>query len=80
MSMLSAQDRETVRQRLDGEMQDSVTLTLYTQRTGGLTVPGRGECVTCDQTQELLEELTSLSPRMPYEDEPGWKHLSSWTS
>jgi len=40
-----------------------VTLRLFTQPSSLLAIPGR-DCKSCSQTQELLEEFVSLSPKL----------------
>ena len=51
-------------QQKDEELQGEVRLTLYTQNTlGGLYILGR-ECPTCEPTQQILEEVSELSPKI----------------
>jgi len=64
--MISPRDQETLRQRFSQELQGFVRLKLFTQRASQLTVPGR-ECRYCPQTQQLLEELTALTPKLSLE-------------
>lgn len=62
--ILQQRDRDAVQQRLDAELKQDVNITLYTQQSlGGLYIPGR-ECRTCTPTQQLLEEVSTLSPRV----------------
>lgn len=63
MAVLRPQDLETVRRRFEAELEEDVHITLYTQPVTGLYLPGR-QCETCGPTQELLEELTALSPKV----------------
>ena len=64
MPILQQQDRQAVRQRFDIELKRDVTITLYTQRDiAGLYIAGR-ECKSCGPTQQLLEEVSALSPRI----------------
>ena len=61
MPILSDQDKKTLETRFKKDLKRDVTLTLFTARSfGGLILPGR-ECQTCDQTQELLTEITEIS-------------------
>lgn len=62
MPILQKGDQQAVQQRFEAELTDDVNITLYTQRTG-LYIPGR-ECRTCGTTQQLLEEVTALSPKI----------------
>ncbi len=67
MPILQEQDRNVLIERFDDEFEHDVTLTLYTNKDlGGLYVPGR-ECQTCALTQQLLEELVELSPKLHLE-------------
>jgi alkyl hydroperoxide reductase subunit AhpF len=66
MPIISAQDRQTLQERFRKELKRKITLRLFTQTMGQLFIPGR-ECPTCPQTQQLLEELTSLSPMLELE-------------
>ena len=64
MPILRQQDQQAVREKFDVELKQDVKLTLFTQRNiGGLFIPGR-ECKSCGPTQELLEEISALSPRV----------------
>jgi glutaredoxin-like protein len=65
MPILQKQDQQAVRQRFEAELTGDVNITLYTQRTG-LYIPGR-ECRTCGTTQQLLEEVAALSPKIHLE-------------
>jgi glutaredoxin-like protein len=62
MPILQKGDREAVQQRFEAELTGDVNITLYTQRAG-LYIPGR-ECRTCGTTQQLLEEVAALSPKI----------------
>ncbi len=67
MPIISPQDRQTLEERFRKELKRKITLKLFTsQLAGQLFVPGR-ECATCPQTQQILEELTSLSPMLELE-------------
>ena len=64
MPILKPGDEEAVRRRFELELKSDVKLTLFTQLSiGGLYIPGR-ECRSCESTQKLLEEVSSLSPRI----------------
>ena len=67
MPVISPQDRQTLEERFRKELKRKITLRLFTsQLAGQLFVPGR-ECPTCPQTQQILEELASLSPLLELE-------------
>ncbi len=66
MPFISEQDQRALRDRFKRELKKDVTVRLFTQKTFGLTIPGR-ECRYCDDTQKLLEELATLSPKLHIE-------------
>ena len=66
MPVISQKDQDSLGERFKQELKKDVTITLFTQRTAGLTIPGR-ECRYCDDTQKLLEELTALSSKLHLE-------------
>ena len=66
MPVISPQDRQSLEERFRKELKRKITLRLFTQTVGQLFIPGR-ECPTCPQTQQILEELTSLSPMLEME-------------
>ena len=63
MPIIPEGDRDELRRSLRRELKKDVTLRLFTQRSSLLAIPGR-ECRSCPQTQELLEEFTSLSSKL----------------
>ena len=66
MPIIPETDREAVKREFRKDLKKDVTLRLFTQGSSLLTIPGR-ECPTCPQTQELMEELASLSPKLHLE-------------
>ncbi len=67
MQILQDKEREAIQNRLDAELKSDVGLTLFTQANiGGLFIPGR-ECRSCQPTQQLLEEVVELSPKLHLE-------------
>ena len=68
MTLIQDKDQQAIRNRFKRELKNDVTIRLFTQRTYGLTIPGR-ECRYCDQTQQLMEELAALSPKLHMEIE-----------
>lgn len=64
MPILSPQDKKTLEDRFRKDLREPVSLSLVTVRSSGLLVlPGR-ECPTCPQTNELLQEMVSLSTKL----------------
>lgn len=66
MPLLDQQARNQVTQ-LFADLEEPVKLVLYTQQRSPLVIPGRQECETCEETQQLLEELTALSKKLTLE-------------
>lgn len=63
MGLLKPQDQLALKRRFQQELVGDVTLTLFTTSRAGLALPGQ-DCETCEATQQLLEELASLDPRI----------------
>ena len=64
MPILQQRDQDLVRQRFETELKRNVNIALFTQRNvGGLYIPGR-ECASCVQTQQMLDEVSALSPKI----------------
>ena len=66
MPFISDADQRTLKDRFKRELKNNVNIRLFTQRTMGLTIPGR-DCTHCDDTEALLEELANLSPKLDIE-------------
>lgn len=66
MKFISQQDRSDLKRRFRKELKADVTIKFFTTTTSLLTLPGR-DCPTCPQTQEILEDLTSLSNKLHLE-------------
>jgi len=63
MGLIRENDRKTLREMAEGMSKD-VSLTLYTQRTSPLIVPGVVPCETCEAAEGLMSELSELMPRL----------------
>jgi glutaredoxin-like protein len=62
MSLISPEDQHTLRTLFEG-LESDVTITNFTRRDSLLSVPGQ-ECDSCQETRELLEEVTALSEKL----------------
>ncbi len=62
--MIPLRDQEFIRQRFAEGLQGRVRVDLFTQKPSAIFIPGREECLTCKDTQTLLEELAALSDRI----------------
>jgi len=63
MTIISAEDRQTLQTLFAQELQDDVNITYFTQRESVLIIPGQ-ECSYCKETRELLEEVTDISDKL----------------
>ncbi len=66
MPILSNADREYLSQVFAERLVDPVKIRLYTQKLAQLSIPGY-ECMTCRETNELMEEVASLSDKIELE-------------
>ncbi len=66
MAFIPDRDKAELKRRLQKDLKQEVTVRLFTQPATTLIIPGR-ECQYCGQTQQLMEELASLSPRLKLE-------------
>ena len=64
MALISDRDRETVRSRFSESLTGDVQIIMFTERESPIIIPGKETCETCAQTQELLEEVASLSDKL----------------
>ena len=65
-SLISEQDKTQLRRTFRKDLKRQVQLRLFTQRQSLLTIPGR-ECPYCPQTEQLMEELAGLTPKVELE-------------
>ena len=64
--IISDQDKSRLKRSFRKDLKGPVHLRLFTQKQSVITIPGR-ECPSCSQTQQLMEELASLSPKINLE-------------
>ena len=64
--LIPAQEKPRLKRDFRKHLKADVSLRLYTQRPSVIAIPGR-DCRYCPQTQQVMEELTSLSPRLTLE-------------
>lgn len=64
MAIISDNDRETIRRHFDESLGGDVEIVMFTERPSPIIIPGKQPCETCSQTQELLEEVASLSNKL----------------
>ena len=64
--LIPAQEKSRLKREFRKHLKADVSLRLYTQRPSPIAIPGR-DCRYCVQTQQVMEELTSLSPKLGLE-------------
>lgn len=64
--LIPAQEKSRLRRTFRKDLKADVVLRLFTQKPSPIAIPGR-DCRFCAQTQQLLEELTALSPKLTLE-------------
>lgn len=64
MALLSANVADQVRAFFTDNLQEPVTIDLYTRKRSLLTIPGQPECAYCEETEQLLNEVIGLSPKL----------------
>ena len=65
-ALIQDQQKSQLKRTFRKDLKAEVELRLFTQRPSPIAVPGR-ECRYCVQTQQLLEELVALSPKITLE-------------
>ncbi len=80
--LIPDQEKSQIKRTFRKDLKSEVYLRLFTQRPSPIAVPGR-ECRYCLQTQQMLEELAALSPKVHLETvdiyaQPGLLFNSIW--
>lgn len=65
-SLISDQDKVQLKRTFRKDLKGQVQLRVFTQKPSPIAVPGR-ECAYCPQTQQLMEELAALTPKINLE-------------
>ena len=66
MGMISQEDQQFLRDHFAKSLQNEVTLAYFTQHQSKLAVPSQ-QCMYCQETGELLEEVAGLSDKIKVE-------------
>lgn len=71
MAFLSDQDQQALREKFAAEMRDDVRLHFFTRSAPVLIIPGQAppqhDYQYLQQAQELMQEVTALSPKLSLE-------------
>lgn len=62
--MIPLREQEYIRERFSRELEGRVKIDYFTQRASSIYVPGREQCVYCEDTRTMLEELAGLSEKI----------------
>jgi glutaredoxin-like protein len=62
--MIPLREQEYIREAFQQSLTGPVKLEFFTQRKAPVFIPGREECQFCDDIQQMLEELSALSPKL----------------
>ncbi len=66
MALIQEKDAQFIRDHFAKNMVGDVKVTYFTQRQSKLLIPGQ-ECMYCQETRELLEEVAALSDKIELE-------------
>jgi len=64
MGMIPEPDKETIRNHFSERLDGDVEIVMFTERESPIIIPGKQPCETCAQTEELLQEVASLSDKL----------------
>lgn len=64
MGLISESDRQMIRNHFDENFTGDVEIVMFTERASPIIIPGKEPCETCEQTEELLEEVATLSDKL----------------
>jgi alkyl hydroperoxide reductase subunit AhpF len=64
MGLISESDQQTLRDHFSQNLTGEVEIVMFTERPSPIIIPGRQQCETCEQTEELLKEVVALSDKL----------------
>ncbi len=64
--LINGRDKAQLKRTFRKDLKADVAVKFFTQKPSVVTVPGR-ECPYCQQTQQLMDELSGLSPKIVLE-------------
>ena len=64
MGMIPEPDRETIRNHFSESLDGDVEIVMFTERESPIIIPGKQPCEKCAQTEQLLQEVASLSDKL----------------
>lgn len=67
MALISDDVQQKIREMFDGSLMNPVRIVYFTIPASQLIVPGREQCETCNDVQQVVEEVASLSDKLSVE-------------
>jgi alkyl hydroperoxide reductase subunit AhpF len=64
MPLIGAADAAKVKSFFDENLENPVTIELFTEKKLPIFVPGRRECEYCEETEQLLGEVAAISDKI----------------
>jgi len=64
MGLISEKDQQMIRTHFDENLTNDVEIVMFTERESPIIIPGKETCETCEQTEQLLEEVAALSDKL----------------
>ena len=65
-NLISDQDKAQLKRTFRKDLKGPVRIQVFTQKPSVIAIPGR-ECRYCPQTEQLMEEVAGLSPKIDFE-------------
>src|ERR1044071_6212316 len=64
MPLIPDDDQQRIREHFERSLTGDVEIVMFTDRVSPIIVPGQQPCEMCEQTEELLNEVTTLSDKL----------------
>ena len=65
-NLISDQDKAQLKRTFRKDLKGPVRIQVFTQKPSVIAIPGR-ECRYCPQTEQLMQEVAGLSPKIEFE-------------
>ena len=64
MPLIPDDDQQRIREHFEKNLTGDVEIVMFTERVSPIIIPGQQPCEMCEQTEELLKEVTALSDKL----------------
>jgi glutaredoxin-like protein len=64
MPLIPDNDQQKIREHFENNLTGDVGIVMFTERVSPIIIPGQEQCEMCEQTEELLKEVTALSDKL----------------